>query len=88
MIVGERGVATHTHASMTKLGVFTSCHFNSIEKKNCAKFRNLTIAKVHFLLKIIFHHYFLCLFKIRQIGYYFNLQSVVYQLDNSSLMLR
>jgi len=44
MIVGERGVATHTHthtglvvtvthASMTKLGVFTSCHFNSIEKK-------------------------------------------------------
>jgi len=22
-----------THASMTKLGVFTSCHFNNVEKK-------------------------------------------------------
>jgi len=31
---------------------------------------HLTIAKVHFLLKLIFHLYFLCLIKIRQIVFF------------------
>jgi len=58
---------------MTKLGVFTSCHINSLyREKNAPKFRNLckislniylSMAKVHFLLKLICNLYFLYLDK-------------------------
>jgi len=53
--VGERGAQrngvtcntlvlnTSTHVSMTKLGVFTKCHFNTIKKKMC---KNLEIFEI------------------------------------------
>jgi len=37
---GRGGSCNIRHASMTKLGLFTSCHFNTYREKNAPKFRN------------------------------------------------